>query len=144
VPGRRFYASEVPGIDVYMAREKAKRGDRAGAIRVLRKAIDDLFHSGQLAYCVQAIGALVEALLDRGAPGDLQEAEYAVNRLAAAPVDDGLAMRDIMLRVRALLARAHGDADRYRAFADQLSKDGGRTRFRGTHQNGRGDDMTAS
>ena len=51
---------------------------------------------------------------------DVAEAEAAIERLAAAPADEGLVMRDIWpLRLRALLARAHGDAatyahDRYR------------------------------
>ena len=60
---------------------------------------------------VPATGVLVETLLDRGADGDVVEAEAAIERLAAAPADEGLVMRDIwLLRLRALLARAHGDA----------------------------------
>jgi hypothetical protein len=47
------------------------------------------------------------------------EAETAIERLAAAPTDDGLAVRDILLlRMRALLARAHGDAAAYTDFRD--------------------------
>ena len=39
--------------------------------------------------------------------GDLAEAEAAIERLAAAPADDGLVIRDIwLLRLRALVARA--------------------------------------
>jgi hypothetical protein len=60
------------------------------------------------------------------------DAEAAIERLAAAPTDDGLAMRDIwLLRLRALLARAHGDAtayadlrDRYREMARTLGFEG--------------------
>ena len=53
---------------------------------------------------------LVETLLDRGADADVAEAEAAIERLAAAPADEGLVIRDIwLLRLRALLARAHGD-----------------------------------
>ena len=81
---------------------------------------------------VAATGVLVEALLDRGADGDVAEAEAAVDRLADAPADDGLAMREIwLLRLRALLARAHGDdtdyrdyRDRYRAMATSLGFEG--------------------
>jgi hypothetical protein len=41
-------------------------------------------------------------------------------RLAAAPIDAGLAVRDIwLLRLRALLARAHGDEARYREYQDR-------------------------
>jgi len=74
----------------------------------------------------------VETLLDRGAADDVTEAEAAIERLAAAPADEGLVMRDIWLsRLRALLARAHGDnaaytqlRDRYRDMAKTLGFEG--------------------
>jgi hypothetical protein len=74
----------------------------------------------------------VETLLERGADDDVAEAEAAIERLAAAPTDEGLVMRDIwLLRLRALLARAHGDAaayvqfrDRYRDMAKSLGFEG--------------------
>jgi hypothetical protein len=48
------------------------------------------------------------------------EAEAAIERLAAAPADEGLVIRDIwLLRLRALLARAHGDAAAYAHFRDR-------------------------
>ena len=79
-----------------------------------------------------ATGALVETLLDRGADGDVAEAEAAIDRLAAAPADDGFVLHEIsLLRLRALLARAHGDEagyrdyrDRYRAMATSLGFEG--------------------
>jgi hypothetical protein len=60
------------------------------------------------------------------------EAEAAIERLAAAPADDGLVIREIwLLRLRALLARAHrNDAvytqfrDRYRDMAKTLGFEG--------------------
>jgi hypothetical protein len=40
--------------------------------------------------------------------------------LAAAPTDDGLVIREIrLLRLRALLARAHGDDAAYREYRDR-------------------------
>ena len=74
----------------------------------------------------------MQTLLDRAADGDVAEAEAAIERLAAAPADEGLVMRDIwLLRLRALLARAHGDAtaythlrDRYRDMARTLGFEG--------------------
>jgi hypothetical protein len=74
----------------------------------------------------------VETLLDRGAESDLVEAEAAIDRLPAAPTDDPLLMRDVLLlRLRALLARAHGDdtaycdfRDRYRDMAKTLGFEG--------------------
>jgi hypothetical protein len=81
---------------------------------------------------IPATGVLVETLLDRGTDGDVVEAEAATERLAAAPADKGLAIRDIwLLRLRALLARAHGDdaayahfRDRYRDMAKTLGFEG--------------------
>ena len=79
-----------------------------------------------------ATGVLVETLLDRGAESDVAEAEAAIERLAAAPTDDDFPLRDIwLLRLRALLARAHGDdvayrdlVERYRAMAESLGFEG--------------------
>ena len=71
-------------------------------------------------------------LLERGAAADTAEAHAAIERLAAAPADEGLVIRDIwLLRLQALLARANGDAaaytqfrDRYRDMAKTLGFDG--------------------
>jgi hypothetical protein len=63
---------------------------------------------------------LVETLLDRGANGDVTDAEAAIARLAAAPAHDRLVIREIWLqRLRALLARAHGDQAAYRDYRDR-------------------------
>jgi hypothetical protein len=81
---------------------------------------------------IPATGVLVETLLARGTDGDAAEAEAAIEWLAAAPADDGLVIREIwLLRLRALLARAHGDEtahrdyrDRYRDMAKTLEFEG--------------------
>jgi hypothetical protein len=58
------------------------------------------------------------ALLDRGAEGDVAEAEAAIDRLAAAPA--GLVIREIwLLRLRAPLAGARGDVNAYADFRDR-------------------------
>jgi class 3 adenylate cyclase len=112
---------DLPIVNVYSARERAQRGDRDEAIPLMRTAVDDLFREGQLlGWGVPATGVLVETLLDRGTDNDVAEAEAAIERLAAAPTDDRLAGRDILLlRLRALLARAHGDAAAYADFRDR-------------------------
>ncbi len=103
--------ADLPIVNVYVARERARRGDRDEAIPLMRAATDHLFREGRLLlWGIAATGVLVETLLDRGAEGDVVEAEAAITRLADAPADDGSAMREItLLRLRALLARAHGD-----------------------------------
>jgi hypothetical protein len=110
----RFYQFSL-AVDVYTARERARCGDRDDAIHQLRAAVDDLFDAKYHSYGLLGIPAtrfLVETLLDRGSDDDMAEAEAAIERLAAAPADEGLVIREIwLLRLRALLARAHGDAE---------------------------------
>ncbi|MGB6764451.1 ATP-binding protein [Mycobacterium sp.] len=129
-----YVLGELPFLNVYVARERARHGDCDGAIPHMRDAVDHLFREGQLlGWGVPATGVLVETLLDRGANGDVVEAEAAIERLAAAPTDDGLAARDIvLLRLRALLARAHGDAATYAHFRDRY-RDMARTLGFGGH-----------
>jgi len=130
---RGYLLGELPIVNVYLARERARRGDRDEAIPFMRTAVDHLFREGQLlGWGLPATGVLVETLLDRGADSDLVEAEAAIERLAAAPADEGLVIRDIwLLRLRALLAQAQGDEasyrdyrDRYRAMATELGFEG--------------------
>jgi hypothetical protein len=61
---------DLPVVNVYLAREKARRGDRDEAIPLMRTAVDHLFREGQLLFWgVPATGVLVETLLDRGTRG---------------------------------------------------------------------------
>ena len=112
---------ELPLVNVYLAREQARDGDRDEAITLMRTAADHLFREGQLlGWGIPATGVLVETLLDRGAESDVVEAEAAIERLASAPADEGLVIREIwLLRMRALLARAHGDEAAYRDYRDR-------------------------
>jgi len=112
--------SELSLVKIYLARERARRGDRDDAISTMRDSVDHLFREGQLlGWGVPATGVLVETLLDRGAENDVAEAKAAIERLASAPADEGLVIRDIrLLRLRALLARARGDEAGYRDYRD--------------------------
>jgi class 3 adenylate cyclase len=130
---RGYLLCDLPIVEVCLAHERARRGDRDDAIPLMRAAADDLFREGQLLmWSVPATGVLVQTLLDRGADGDVAEAEAAIERLAAAPADEGLVIREVwLLRLRALLAGAHGDAtayahlrDRYRDMAKTLGFEG--------------------
>jgi adenylate cyclase len=115
------FALTVPPIaDSYIARERARRGDVDGAIELARATVDDVATAGRCVWIVLATTVLVEALLTRGTNKDLDEANAAVDRLAAAPTDPGYVVNDIaVLRLRALLARARGDTDSYRDYRDQ-------------------------
>ena len=130
---REHNLADLPMVEVYLARERARRGERDEAIPLMRGAVEYLFREGRLLlWNVAATGVLVETLLDRGAEPDVAEAQAAIERLAAAPADDGSVIRDIwLLRLRALLARARGDAgayahlwDRYREMAKTLGFEG--------------------
>ena len=116
-----YVQAELPILNIYVARERARLGDRDDAIPRMRTAADYIFRGGQfLLWSVSSTGVLVETLLDRGADGDLTEAEAAVERLAAARAEEGMAIRKIwLLRLRALLAQAHRDETGYRDFRDR-------------------------
>lgn len=138
----RFFSSELPWVEVYIARASVRDGDRDRAVALMRKAVDELFDRGQLAYGLPTTGVLVETLLGRGAPGEVAEAEGAMQRLAAAPADKGWVLRDIMLlRLRALLAQAHGEEVLPRS-RRPVSRHGRIARLRRAHGVGRRDEMT--
>jgi class 3 adenylate cyclase len=115
------FLCDLPMIDMYVARETARRGGRDKAIPLMRESVDHLVRSGQLlSWGVSATGVLVETLLDRGTDGDMVEADAAIERLAAAPGDEGLAIVEIwLLRLGALRARAHNDDAAYLDYRDR-------------------------
>jgi class 3 adenylate cyclase len=125
---RQFFKTELPILDLLAAREDALNGNVGSVLPVMRAAVDALFGNGQFTPCTWATSLLVVALLEHG---DVAEAESAIERLAAAPIDD-LVVRDVTeLRLRALVARARGDQatyhdfrDRYRAMAKELGFEG--------------------
>jgi adenylate cyclase len=127
----RYYALMMPVIDARIAEVAIRRGDR-GAVPLLRASVDELYSSELLGYWLWGTGVLVEALLEGGTDSDVQEAEAAVEQLSTQPALDGWAWRDlVLLRLRALLARARGDEvsyrnfrDRYRAMAKSLGFEG--------------------
>jgi hypothetical protein len=129
---RRHNLYDLPLVNGYAAREKDRRGDRDGAIPLMRAAADDLFREGQLlVWGAPVTGVLVETLLDRGAESDVAEAEAAIERLARLSADDYMLCDIWLLRLRALMARSHGDAaayahlrDRYRDMAKTLGYEG--------------------
>ncbi len=128
----RFFMSELPMVEVHAARERARRGDRDGALPQMRSAVEELFNKGQFGWFIPATAVLAETLLERGTEDDVAEARAAIDRLAVTPADDGLVIRDvIVLRLRALLARARGDevaypelVSRYREMAESRGFEG--------------------
>ena len=117
---RGYLLGELLIINVYLARERARRGDRDEAIALMHAAVDHLLRELRPGWALLAICVLVETLIDRGTHGDMAEAEAAIERLAAAATHDGSPLLNIwLLRLRALLARAHGDDAAYAQFRDR-------------------------
>jgi adenylate cyclase len=115
-----FALTVLPVVDSYIAREKARLGDVDSAIELVRTVVHDLFDSGGCIWTALATSVFVEALVQRGGDGDLVEGQAAINRLAAVPTDPGFVLDEItLLRLRALLARAHGDEARYCDYRDR-------------------------
>jgi class 3 adenylate cyclase/energy-coupling factor transporter ATP-binding protein EcfA2 len=130
---RHGYATNaVRGVDIVNAREKARVGDLDGAIETARVAVDFHYESGDMTTRGPAVAALVELLIRRGGERDLAEVNAAIERLAAVPTDPGFVLHELpLLRMRALLAQAHGDGaayeefrDRYRNMANDLGFEG--------------------
>jgi len=106
---------ELPLVNVYLARQRARRGDRDDAIAHMRAAADHMFREGQLlAWGIPATGVLVDTLLDRGTESDVAEAEAAIERLACrlpALRDHPLAKEHGTGLVRSHVAGPCGDGD---------------------------------
>nr|WP_238305968.1 adenylate/guanylate cyclase domain-containing protein [Mycobacterium sp. 20KCMC460] len=118
---RHGYATKVVRtVDTEIAKEKARNGDVEGAIELARAVVDYTFDAGDALSLGEAVRVLVEALLQRGTSADVQEAQATIERLAAEPTDPGFVLFEVpLLRLRALLAAAHGDAEAYRGFRDR-------------------------
>jgi adenylate cyclase len=110
----------VRTVDTEIAKEKARTGDIDGAIQLARAVVDYTFDAGDALSLGEATRVLVESLLQRGTSADLKEAQAAINRLAAEPTDPGFVLFEVpLLRMRALLARAHRDDAAYAEFRDR-------------------------
>jgi adenylate cyclase len=118
--------------DLDIAAQKNRTGDYEGAIALCRNVLENEIHSGEKLNRGWATTVLVESLLDRGHDGDLEEAQAAVDRLAAMPTEPVFLYHELpLLRLNALMAKARGDdagyrdfRERYRARAESCGFDG--------------------
>jgi hypothetical protein len=87
--------------EAYLPWMSCPSNDTFPRVGLVVPALDDLFREGHgLGSGVAATVVLVETLMDRGAESDVVQAEAAIERLAAAPADESLVMRDIWPWVR--------------------------------------------
>ena len=116
----RYFVSGVDIADLEIAERKARDGDVDGAIILTQRMCDKLFNRGPLIWAGEATTAMVEALLQRGAAGDVEKARDAVDRLARATEGNMLSFHEVaLLRMRALMARAGGNEPAYREYAER-------------------------
>lgn len=128
----RFTKGMIEFIDIHLATEKIRVGDLDGAIELARRAVEAEYRTGEMVMRAAAVATLVDALLRRRGPTDIQEAQAAIERLAAVPTESGFVLNQIwLLRMRALLAQARDDPtayldyrDRYREMANTLGFEG--------------------
>jgi adenylate cyclase len=106
--------------EIRIAELTAMNGDVQQAIEDARMIVNRLAESDERFLRIAATTTLVQSLLMRGTPTDIQEAAAEIERLAAIPTDPGFVVNAIhLLRMRALLAKANGDETSYRDFADR-------------------------
>lgn len=128
----RFTMALIGFIDIHLVNEKIRMGELDEAVELARPAVAADYDAGGTIMRAAAVAALVEALLNRRAPNDVDEAQAAVERLEAVPTEPGFVFNKIwLLRMRALLAGALDDTaayrdyrDSYRAMANALGFDG--------------------
>ena len=122
----------VAMIDIRRAQLKMDTGDVDDAVAIAGATANELTDSGEMLLRGAASAALVAALLLRGSDIDVHEAQAVTNRLAAASVESGFVLNELsLLRMRALVARSHGDdiayrdlLRRYRGMAKRLGFEG--------------------
>jgi adenylate cyclase len=115
----RFILTLVPIIDLQTTAQKARTKDLDGTIALTRNIIAEQFETGATLYLGAATTVLVQSLLRRGRGADLDDAQAAIDSLAAVPTDPGFVHELPLLRMRALLARAREDDRGYRTCADR-------------------------
>ncbi|OBI93608.1 cyclase [Mycobacterium asiaticum] len=128
----RFTMALIGFIDIHLVNDKIRMGELDDAIALARPAVAGDYLAEGTTMRAAAVAALVEALLNRGEPNDIHEAQVAVERLEAVPTEPGFVLNAIwLLRMRALLASAlddtaayHDYRDRYRAMANSLGFEG--------------------
>jgi adenylate cyclase len=115
-----FSLSALTIVDPEFAMEKARTGDLDAAIEMVRAGVDVSYDSGDMIWRGRATEVLVQLLVRRGAAGDHDEAQTAIDRLAAVPTDSGFVLHELpLLRSRALLALARGDETGHRRLLER-------------------------
>jgi adenylate cyclase len=116
----RVNQAALQQLKVERAKEEARSGDLDNAIALLRPVVEEQFRTDAMMFLGAGVTALVESLLQRGGEADVREAAAVIEQLGAVSAEPDFVLFDVtLLRLRALLARAHGDEASYRDFAQR-------------------------
>jgi len=119
----RVNQAALQQLKVERAKEEARTGDLDAAVARLRAVVEEQFRSDAVMFLGAGVTAFVEALLQRGGEADVSEAAAAIEQLGAVSTEPDFVLFDVaLLRLRALLARARGDEDSYRDFAQRYGE----------------------
>jgi adenylate cyclase len=113
----RFSHAVLSFLDCETARVKMMQGDLDAAVDLAQTAVDGLYPAGESLWGLVS-GVLVEALVLRGSPGDVEAAQDALDRSEAVPRGDFPGMEVQHLRSRAMIAQARRNVNEYREIAD--------------------------
>ncbi len=108
----------MPFIQTDLAMDAARSGQRDEAIDELRTLVSQHLDRGSRVFVGWPAEALIELLIERGAPDDLSEAHRIVDQWQTRR--PGIPALELWwLKSRALLAKAEGDSDGYAELAKQ-------------------------
>jgi adenylate cyclase len=114
----RFSHPMTPYINIELARASARTGNLDQAIELCRPYANS--NQNEMSVFGLAVTVLVESLLRRGGDADDEEVENAIDDLAAYAATTRLVVYPLLvLRLRALIARARGDAAAYQDFVER-------------------------
>ena len=114
----RFSHPMTPYINIELARASARAGDLDQAIELCRPYANS--NQNEMSVFGLAVTVLVESLLRRGGDADDEEVDEAIDDLAAYAATTRLVVYPLLvLRLRALIARARGDAAAYQDFVER-------------------------
>ena len=103
---QRFTLAGMWFGDILKAQDLGRSGNLDAAIDLVRTTTNDLMGAGCILWSGMAITTLVELLLQRAGPDDLNEAEASIARLEDSPTDGRFTLHELpLLRLRALLAQ---------------------------------------
>src|SRR6185312_5741909 len=114
----RFSHPMTPYINIELARASARAGNLDQAIELCRPYANS--NQNEMSVFGLAVTVLVESLLRRGGDADDEEVDEAIDDLAAYAATTRLVVYPLLvLRLRALIARARGDAAAYQDFVER-------------------------